>query len=267
MNRRQLAFIIIFNALISLVIALLVVWAVEARRPDAEELAIRSTPALGQPVDQPLPTAANALQIIPTATAAPADPNGEPAPAASPTVAATPSGEQEVYIVAAGDSLSSIADRFGIPVNTIVEFNQLADPNFVFSGQRLLIPVDGASPVAATPATSPAVSPAPTQVAQGIAIRAVEAPGNLLNEAVQIVNDGDGAVNLNGWQLVSATGATYTFGDLALFPGNYVWVHSGSGEDTSIARYWRQEAAIWTSGIEVQLRTSTGEVLTRYTVP
>lgn len=263
MNRRQLAFIIIFNAMISLVIALLVVWAVEARRPDAEELAILSPPSNSQPVDQPLPTAATAPQLIPTAATAPADPNGDPAPAATPTAAATPSGEQEVYIVAAGDSLSSIADRFGVPVNTIVEFNQLADPNFVFSGQRLLIPVDGASPVVATSAASPA----PTQAAQGIAIRAVEAPGDLLNEAVQIVNDGDGAVNLNGWQLVSASGASYTFGDLALFPGNYVWVHSGSGQDTSIARYWGQEAAVWTSGIEVQLRNSTGEVLTRYSVP
>jgi len=262
MNRRQLAFIIIFNALISLVIALVVVWAVEARRPDAEELAILTTTPISQTVDQSPPAVANTPQIIPTPAIA-AAPNSEPVAEATPTTAATPSGEQEVYIVATGDSLSSIADRFGLSVNTIVEFNQLADPNFVYSGQRLLIPVDGTSPVVDTPAATPA----PTQAAQGIGIRAVEAPGDLLNEAVQIVNDGDGAVNLNGWQLVSASGATYTFGDLALFPGNYVWVHSGKGEDTSIARYWSQEGAVWTSGVEVQLRNSTGEVQVRYTVP
>ena len=39
MNRRQLAFVVIFNALISLAIAVAVVWVVELRRPDPETLA------------------------------------------------------------------------------------------------------------------------------------------------------------------------------------------------------------------------------------
>ena len=41
MNRRQLAFVILLNALVSLVIAVLVVWVVELRRPDPEALAAR----------------------------------------------------------------------------------------------------------------------------------------------------------------------------------------------------------------------------------
>ena len=40
MNRRQLIFVVMLNALISLVVALAVTWAIEARRPDAEALAI-----------------------------------------------------------------------------------------------------------------------------------------------------------------------------------------------------------------------------------
>ena len=44
MNRRQLAFIMMVNAVISLAIALAVAWIVEARRPDLEELAARYTP-------------------------------------------------------------------------------------------------------------------------------------------------------------------------------------------------------------------------------
>ena len=276
MNRRQLVFIILFNALVRLVVALLVVWAVEARRPDPEQLAIGNLQPASQPVGSGLPvTGNNTAAEVPTAPTN----NGEPAPtiAAANDPAGTPSdttapaeptpiGEQEVYIVTTGDSLSSIADRFGIPVSTIVEVNKLTDPNFVFSGQRLVIPVSGES--GDNRATAPpTATPAPAQAVQGIAIRAVEAPGDLLTEAVQIVNDGDGAVNLTGWQLVSPSGTVYTFTDLSLFPGNYVWVHSGSGDDTSIARYWRQAGAVWSSGVEVQLRNGGGEVIARYTIP
>ena len=39
MNRRQLAFIVLVNGLVSLVIALAVVWVFEIRRPEAQELA------------------------------------------------------------------------------------------------------------------------------------------------------------------------------------------------------------------------------------
>lgn len=276
MNRRQLVFIIFFNALVSLVVALLVVWAVEARRPDPEQLAIGNPQPVGQPVSSGVAGTGNntaaEVPAAPTNNSEPAptvaavnDPAGTPSDTTAPAEP-TPIGEQEVYIVTAGDSLSSIADRFGIGVSTIVEVNKLTDPNFVFSGQRLVIPVSGESGDNSVTAP-PTATPAPAQAVQGIAIRAVAAPGDLLTEAVQIVNDGDGAVNLTGWQLVSGGGAVYTFTDLSLFPGNYVWVHSGSGDDTSIARYWRQPGAVWSNGVEVQLRNGGGEVIARYTIP
>src|SRR5262245_55696393 len=44
MNRGQLFFLVLVNAMVSLVIALAVVWAFEARRPDPEELAAINTP-------------------------------------------------------------------------------------------------------------------------------------------------------------------------------------------------------------------------------
>ena len=49
MNRRQLLFLILVNGVVSLAIALIVVWAVEARRPDPEELAALYTPAAQAP--------------------------------------------------------------------------------------------------------------------------------------------------------------------------------------------------------------------------
>ena len=46
MNRRQLTFVILLNALISLTIAVGVVWVVEQQRPDPERLVALATPAL-----------------------------------------------------------------------------------------------------------------------------------------------------------------------------------------------------------------------------
>src|SRR5262249_42111561 len=44
------------------------------------------------------------------------------------------------YIVKAGESLTSIAKKFGISVSELVAFNQLSDPNHIEEGQRLKIP-------------------------------------------------------------------------------------------------------------------------------
>ena len=60
MNRGQLAFLVLVNAMVSLVIALAVILVFEARRPDPEELAAISTPrpdlSLAVPAAQPTPT-------------------------------------------------------------------------------------------------------------------------------------------------------------------------------------------------------------------
>ncbi len=45
------------------------------------------------------------------------------------------------YTVGAGDTLSEIAEHFGVPAVSIVEANDLADPNFILEGQTLTIPV------------------------------------------------------------------------------------------------------------------------------
>jgi spore germination protein len=45
-----------------------------------------------------------------------------------------------VYRVQRGDTLKSIADKFGVSVNALVEVNQLADPNAIVVGQYLVIP-------------------------------------------------------------------------------------------------------------------------------
>ncbi|MCL4859542.1 MAG: LysM peptidoglycan-binding domain-containing protein [Caldilineaceae bacterium] len=261
MNRRQLAFLIVINALISLTIALSVAWVIEARRPDLEELAARYTP--------PAAVVAGPSQENPAPPANAADPpaEGDAAPSVEPTpepagaVAEEVSAEDEVYVVQAGDSLGAIAGRFGVTVAAIVEANNLANPDFVFSGQRLIIPAREGSGNAPPPVE-------PTQApGAGIRISALETPGNLLSEAVLIVNDSNLAVNLQGWRLEREGGPAYAIESVTLFPGSSLWIHSRAGTNTSVALYWGQTSPVWQSGAAARLVSPQGEVVTSYPVP
>ena len=70
--------------------------------------------------------------------------------------------EVDTYTVRSGDTLSEIADHFGVPVSAIVDANGLADPNVIVEGQTLKIPVVASAP--ARPA-SPDVEPLLEQIA------------------------------------------------------------------------------------------------------
>lgn len=282
MNRRQLLFLVLVNGVVSLAIALIVVWAVEARRPDPEELAALYTPAAPAPAlavataDPGVVAVANAT---PTVAAAQAQP-----PAAEPT-ATTASGEQQIYVVQSGDSLLAIAQRFHVTLDEIMAANQLKDANFVFSGQQLKIPVKGSTSSAAGAATAIVVdtaAPLPTTAAPaevtatvastptaagGVQIQTVDAAGNLLSEAVLLVNNSNTAYNLQGWRLERQNGPAYTFGNVQLFPGSSVWVHSVAGTDTTIALYWEQNAPVWQSGAVARLLNPQGEAVTTFVVP
>ncbi|MCS7038962.1 MAG: LysM peptidoglycan-binding domain-containing protein [Anaerolineae bacterium] len=49
-------------------------------------------------------------------------------------------GAQRVHIVQPGETLSSIAARYGVSPKAIAEINKLENPSRIFSGQRLIIP-------------------------------------------------------------------------------------------------------------------------------
>lgn len=46
----------------------------------------------------------------------------------------------EKYTVEDGDSLSSIADQFGVSQDALAEINNIEDPNSLQAGQELVIP-------------------------------------------------------------------------------------------------------------------------------
>jgi LysM repeat protein len=263
MNRRQLAFLVLVNALVSLVVALGVVWVFEARRPDPEALAAVFTPRPEAVLAAP--AAATPLPVAPPSTAQGGEPAapaaGEATPQPTAAAPATPAGPEDVYIVQPGDTLLGIATRFNILVEDILRANNLSNPDYVFSGQRLVIPVQGAGEARDTPAD--AVEPA----VEGVQIAAVTAAGDLANEVVQLANESDTAVNLQGWRLELLNGPAYTFGNVPLFPGGGVRVHSAPGVDTTLDLYWNRSEPAWQSGSLAQLVNAQGIVVNTYTVP
>ncbi len=48
-----------------------------------------------------------------------------------------------VYLVKAGDTLSSIASKYGTTYQTLAAYNNISNPNLIYVGQQIKIPIDG----------------------------------------------------------------------------------------------------------------------------
>ena len=48
-----------------------------------------------------------------------------------------------VYIIKKGDCLSVIAQRYGTTVKTLCEINNIANPDKIYTGNKLLVPYKG----------------------------------------------------------------------------------------------------------------------------
>ncbi|WP_243075238.1 LysM peptidoglycan-binding domain-containing protein [Microbacterium sp. SS28] len=93
-----------------------------------------------------------------------------PAAPAAPAAPATPVAASGTYTVVAGDTLSAIAKRNGITVQTLFAANGLGWSSIIYPGQKLALAV---APVAPSPSpapapTTPAQEPVPTLDAEQI---------------------------------------------------------------------------------------------------
>jgi LysM repeat protein len=52
----------------------------------------------------------------------------------------------QIHIVQWGENLTLIARRYGVSTTAIVQANGIANPNYIYAGQRLIIPVSSTSP-------------------------------------------------------------------------------------------------------------------------
>ncbi len=70
------------------------------------------------------------VEITPVASPTPAPPSPTAGPVGAPTT----------YKIQPGDSLSSIAQKFGITVDDIVKANNIENANEIYAGQEIIIP-------------------------------------------------------------------------------------------------------------------------------
>jgi LysM repeat protein len=117
----------------------------------------------GQPTATPTLTLTPTTTPTPTATSPAQTPTPGPSPTptttpvASPTPIATP-GQTIIYVVRMGDTLYSIARRFGVTVDALAQLNSIPNPRYIQVGQQLIIPRGTwITPVPPTPQPNPVV--------------------------------------------------------------------------------------------------------------
>lgn len=120
-----------------------------------------TTPEATVAFNSPALTATPSATLEPTATPSPlptATPTPEPTATltSAPTPTAAPSG-RVTYKVKSGDTLSSIATKYGISWQALAEANKLTSKSTLRIGQELVIPVPGSQPA---PASAPTASTA-----------------------------------------------------------------------------------------------------------
>ncbi len=71
-----------------------------------------------------------------------------PAPTVLAQAVTSAPAAEITYVIQAGDSLGLVAQRFGVTLQDLADFNAIADPDSIKEGQELVIP-----PVLSAPAT------------------------------------------------------------------------------------------------------------------
>lgn len=256
--RRMLPFILI-NVIVSTVVVLSILYWWENRGGTEAAETAAATPSALTEAAQTTPGAAAPEAAVP-----------------APTATLEPEDEMPVHVVQAGDTLSSLATIYGVPMDDIMTANGMSNADIISVGQQLLIPINGLP--TATPLPEPteetAVLPSPIAtepLPQGdvqVEISQVLGVGDLVSEAVQIRNVGSNPVALQDWKLVDDTGNFYTFGQVTLFgDGAGVLVHSDAGQNSPTEFFWGASQAMWEPGELVTLLDAQGEIAATYTIP
>lgn len=268
---KRLLYYLLINVFVSActVLAVLSIW--ERTHPDfpAALLTPAGTESATSVLDFPVtPSVSPNPGEVTTPSSTPITPSeiqpGEPA-----------DGEVE-YIVQPGDTLMSIAQRFDVTMDEIIEANNLTDPDRLDVGQVLIIPgqrnESAASPTfpPAEPTSTPNPSPSPTPTPEGqarVAIISAFGVGDLDSERIRLVLTGSGELSLSGWQIEDEDGNVYLFPQLTLFAGGSIDLYTKAGQAAARELYWGQNRAVWRPGERVTLRDAQGRVHTTYLIP
>jgi LysM repeat protein len=114
-------------------------------------------------------------------TATPAPPTLTPTVTETLPPSETPTPEGPLtYIVEPGDTLSSIADQFGVDILLLISVNNIADPGAINAGEELIIPQEGA--------VLPTTTALPETLVPGSRIDYVVQPGDSLESIASEFN-------------------------------------------------------------------------------
>ena len=164
--------------------AVLIAWRILAWQEDSYQLAAAGAPATqavagsmvtAPPIPEtPAPTNVPVVVISPTPT-----PTITPTPTPTPPPTPTP----KTHSVRPGDSLSVIADFYGVSMSAILELNNIPDPNNLPIGQVLILPPEAeVGPETELPATyvvRPGESLSNIAVALGVTIEELMAANEI----------------------------------------------------------------------------------------
>lgn len=110
-------------------------------------------------------------------------------PTAPPPTAPPGDGTPDAHLVERGDTLAEIAARYEVPIGRLIAINDIADPNLIHVGQRIVLPDGdgerGRRPPLPEPPTAARVAISPTAGAPGTAVT-VTASGFPPGASVQV---------------------------------------------------------------------------------
>jgi LysM repeat protein len=268
MTRKQMAFIVAVNAVVSTLITLLLVLII--------------LPAVGTPEPAPSTEPTQAVAGQPTS------PGSGTGPTATPIV----------HVVASGDTISGLALRYDVPAEDIIAANQLQNPNFLQLGMRLTIPVGGvplatatltpvptatetplpvvppsaertATAAAAADATATGLpTPVPSTGELKVEITEIIGVGQEDQEQVVITNAGARLADMQGWTLRDSDGNEFVFPNFRLWQDGSATVHTRMGQDGNPPShfYWKKLEPVWSAGEEATLENAAGEAVSTYVV-
>lgn len=117
-------------------------------------------PAAGVGAAPEAPTRAP-LAVENVSAVTPAEPDPAPAPAPAPP----PPAERTTYVIKSGDTVSSIAARFGVSTRAILDANGLTASSIIYAGRTLIIPAAGAPSAGSGSAPAGTVTPLTDEMA------------------------------------------------------------------------------------------------------
>jgi LysM repeat protein len=107
----------------------------------------------------------------------------------SPVYKVHAQSSDQIYIVRQGETLSTIATRYGISYLQLARYNGIANPNLIRSGQRLRIPSRASAPTSAVAPPSVDRPPASEQLLP--VVRSLPQPAACRAEVSYTVRSGD----------------------------------------------------------------------------